>query len=161
MTSHAPWLGDPWSAPAAWPSWPAPAPARPTTGLWVLTAVLLVLAAGLGLLGAVLLSMQAWMDEHAVPVAGRVVAVDPTFDEIDVAFEVDGTPYRAVLTWYGVHPRPGETVDVEVDPDDPTYARVPDGTQDGDVGLAFGAAGAVLLLAGTGCGTVAVRRARR
>lgn len=158
---HLPGAGDPWSAPAAWPSWPAPAPLRSTAGLWVLAAVLLVLGSGLGVLGAVLLSVQHWMDEHAVPVTARVVSVDPTFDEVDVAFEVDGTPHRAVFTWYGLHPRVGETVAVEYDPEDPVVARMPDGTQDRDVGIAFGAGGAVLLLAGTGCATVAVRRGRR
>lgn len=160
-----PGWGDPWTVPAGPSSWmpaaPQPAPARSPVGPWVLAAVLLLLATLAAAFGAYGLHMQQWMDRHAVLVSATVVSVDTTLDYVDVTFEVGGEPQDAEVAWYGLHPRVGDPVDVEYDPEDPTYARRPHGTEDRDVGVAFLAGGGVLLVAGGGCTTWAVRRQRR
>jgi len=165
----APTEADVWAArpgppaQAAWAAWAPepPTPSRSPALPWVLAALLLVLGLLAAALGASGLLLQREMDRGAVPVRGTVVAVDPTYDVVEVTYPWGSGQRRAEVTWYGEHPRLGEQVDVEHHPDDPTYARVPGSDEDAVMGTAFLVVGGALGLAGGGCVAWAVRRRRR
>jgi hypothetical protein len=126
----------------------------------VVAGLLLLVGAAACALGAVGVWTQREMDEHAVLTTGTVTSVDTAVAYVDVAFEVDGAPEEAEVSWYGTLPGVGERVRIEYDPDDTAYARMPDGTEDRDAGIAFLVGGGAVLLAGGGCAAVALRRRR-
>lgn len=127
---------------------------------WVLAGLLLLLALGAAGLGAVGLSTQGYLDDRAVPVRGTVTAADAGLDLVEVSFEVAGSPRRADVAWSGDTPDVGDTVEVEYDPQDLSYARRPGTTTDRDLGRAFLGAAAVLLVASGLSARWAVRRRR-